>query len=137
MKWSIAVLIILISCQPKAVDESKTVERGGLRYLINSETPFTGTTIGKHPNGQRDGEMPYKDGLRHGVAKAFYDNGQLELLAQMENDIKVDTIYMFFRSGQIKGRGQFLEGKPNGLWISWDEEGSSDTIVYNRGEIVD
>jgi len=31
----------------KTVDKTKTVERGGLTYAVNSETPFTGVAFKK------------------------------------------------------------------------------------------
>ena len=37
----------------QTVDLSRTVERGGLRYEVNSETPFTGVAVDKYENGQK------------------------------------------------------------------------------------
>ena len=48
----------------QTVDISKTVERGGLRYEINSETPFTGVAVDKYENGQKKVEVTWKDGKK-------------------------------------------------------------------------
>ena len=48
----------------QAVDISKMVERGGLAYEGDSETPFTGVAGDKHENGQKSYEITYKDGKK-------------------------------------------------------------------------
>ena len=40
----------------------KWVERDGLMYEGDSETPFTGVAVEKHENGQKAAEETYKDG---------------------------------------------------------------------------
>ncbi len=46
----------------KTVDFSKLVERDGLWYEGDSETPFTGVVVRKHENGQKSEEVTSKDG---------------------------------------------------------------------------
>ena len=48
----------------QTVDLSRTVERGGLRYEVNSETPFTGVAVDKYENGQKKHEVTWKDGKK-------------------------------------------------------------------------
>ena len=63
----------------QTVDISKTVERGGLRYEINSETPFTGVVVvSKYENGQKAQETTYKDGKLEGLVTKWHENGQKE-----------------------------------------------------------
>ena len=74
----LGLLLGMVGCgEVKTVDVSKTVERGGLRYEINSETPFTGVVVvSKYENGQKAQETTYKDGKIEGLSTAWYDNGQ-------------------------------------------------------------
>ena len=51
------------------LDASEVVDRGGLKYVVNSETPFTGVMVNKHENGQKKSEATVKDG-EHCVALA-------------------------------------------------------------------
>ena len=40
----------------------------------------------------------------------------------------------FYDNGQIKQEGNYLNGKPNGKWISFNEDGSKQAIgEYNNG----
>ena len=102
-------LILLTSCGENEVDSSKLVERGGLTYEVNSETPFTGVLVeydnkklrvkrsyreGKlngpslnyHSNGQSKEKVTYKDGKKNGLSESHYENGQLEEKATFKYD---------------------------------------------------
>ncbi|MEE3371258.1 MAG: hypothetical protein VX346_18130, partial [Planctomycetota bacterium] len=50
----------------QAVDAPKWVERDGLWYEGDSETPFTGVRVEKHENGQKSSEVTFKDGKEEG-----------------------------------------------------------------------
>ena len=79
MKRLLGLLLVMgmVGCgevktgEVKTVDISKTVERGGLRYEINSETPFTGVGVEKYENGQKREQATFKDGKE--VSKTEWD----------------------------------------------------------------
>ena len=52
------------------------MERGGLTYEINSETPFTGVSLTKYDNGQIKLKIEFKDGEINGISTEFLKNGQ-------------------------------------------------------------
>ena len=54
---------------PVQADLSKLVERDGVRYEGDSETPFTGVAVAKYANGKKKSEATVKDG-KHCVALA-------------------------------------------------------------------
>ena len=60
MKRLLGLLLVMgmVGCgeEIKTVDASATVERDGLTYEINSETPFTGVVAHKYGNGQKGGK---------------------------------------------------------------------------------
>ena len=60
----------------QTVDASKLVERDGLDYEGDSETPFTGVVVYKHENGQKKLEMTYRDGKQEGLETWWHENGQ-------------------------------------------------------------
>jgi len=79
MKRLLGLLLVvgMVGCgEVKTVDISKTVERGGLRYEIYSETPFTGVVVAKYENGQKASEGIYKDGKLDGLMTTWHENGQ-------------------------------------------------------------
>lgn len=97
------VLILILSSCTKKIENSKTQERAGLLYEINSNEPFTGRVL-----YDNDGYTSYKNGLKHGPSIIFYANGQ-----KME---EVD----------------WGNGYPEGTVKFWDSDGTSlvDTILF-------
>ena len=73
----LVLLFPLLACGDATVDESQTVDRGGLTYEVNSQTPFTGYTITKFENGQIRQKIQYKDGKKDGPWVRYHKNGQL------------------------------------------------------------
>jgi antitoxin component YwqK of YwqJK toxin-antitoxin module len=74
----IAMLIAIGGCSNE-VPYDQLVQRGGLNYEVNSQTPFTGSIVGYHENGQLEVKGNYKDGLEDGLSENYYENGQLKL----------------------------------------------------------
>ncbi len=61
----------------KGIPKYKLVERQGLHYEVNSTTPFTGTTVDYHENGQLWITSNYKDGKEDGLWEEFNEDGNL------------------------------------------------------------
>ena len=63
MKRLLGLLLVvgMVGCG-ETVDAAKLVERGGLMYEGDSETPLTGVVVSKHDNGQKAREATYNDG---------------------------------------------------------------------------
>ena len=61
MKRLLGLLLVMgmVGC---GGDAPKLVERDGLFYQVNSETPFTGAAVSKYENGQKAVEAIFKDG---------------------------------------------------------------------------
>ena len=85
-------LIVLVSCSPTEVPSEKLVERGGITYLINSQTPFSGRSVSYYENGEVEFKRHYQDGQLIGIWERYYENGQ------------------------VKGKTNYKNGKEDGLW---------------------
>ena len=83
--------VVLASCAPNEVPNEvpyKTlVERQGVTYEVNSQTPFAGTSVSHHKNGQLSEKVNYKDGKAQGLAEGYYENGQLEAKVNYKDGI--------------------------------------------------
>ena len=76
-KLSVLLCIFLLSaCAPSEVPSEKLVERNGIKYEINSQTPFTGFSTVYYENGQLEKKVTYKDGVKNGLYENYYENGQ-------------------------------------------------------------
>ncbi len=113
------------------VFKSPQLSQKAMEVWIKPPEDFTGTWVTWHVNGQKSNESDYKDGKRHGSFTAFHDNGQ--------------KAYQHHHNGPATGWhrdcsnayiGINKDGKPEGTWIFWNEDGSVDTIEYKNGVYV-
>ena len=78
MKNTILILISLLfltGCMEEK-EVSSLQDRGGIKYEINQEEPFTGKYVKYYDNGQKKVEKHYKDGKLDGLWTHWYENGQ-------------------------------------------------------------
>jgi len=68
-------LVLLVSCS-KEVPKDKLLERNGIQYEVNSNTPFTGSSVSYFKNGELEYRSNYKDGKLDGIHEGFHNNGQ-------------------------------------------------------------
>ena len=92
-KLSVLLCIFLLSaCAPSEVPSDKLVERNGIVYEINSQTPFAGVATVHHENGQLESKSTYEDGKLNGITEDYRENGQLETKATYK-DGKLHGLY--------------------------------------------
>ena len=82
MKQLLPILCVLIiaSCSQeiKEITADRTVQRNGLIYEVNSQTPFTGTRLMYFENGKLRMRQNFLNGMEHGLLEHFHpENGQL------------------------------------------------------------
>ena len=116
----------------QTVDLSRTVERGGLRYEVNSETPFTGVAVDKYENGQKKVEGTWKDGKEEGLMTRWHENGQKEAEGTFKDGKRKGLVTSWYENGQKKHEVTWKDGKKlSGTY--WDEEGNEVEIdEWNR-----
>ena len=117
-------LIVLVSCSPTEVPSEKLVERGGITYLINSQTPFSGRSVSYYENGQVKGKINYKNGKPDGFFEHYYENGQLNIKGN-QKDGEPDGLWeSYYDNGQLMIKVNYnKDGKEDGLWESYYENG--------------
>lgn len=94
------------------IKESKVSE--GIRYLKDSDTPYTGKVFTLHENGTKMYEGNYKDGKPDGLSVSWHENGQKW------------------------SEGNWKNGKQEGLWVTWHENGQKEMeATYKDGKKVE
>lgn len=78
----IPLFLAIVGCtkEVKEVPAYQIVERGGVKYEVNSTTPFTGTSVLYYNNGQVREKANFKDGKLNGLYESFFMNGQLNFM---------------------------------------------------------
>ncbi len=93
-------LVLLASCAPNEFPSKDLVERQGLTYEVNSQTPYSGPFESYLKNGQLKSKANYKDGENNGLYERYHDNGQLHY------------------------KTNYKDGKLNGDWKYYNEDGT-------------
>jgi antitoxin component YwqK of YwqJK toxin-antitoxin module len=118
-----------------AVDYSKLQNRNGLKYLPNEETPFTGRAERLYDNGQKQGELNYKDGKYHGLWTSWYENGQKETEGNWK-DGKLMSMEVWEPNGEKCPVTNVKDG--NGGLVLYMEDGMEKVrMTYKDGKVVD
>ena len=117
---TIFVLLILIGggCSKlkyDSVDISKTLERNGIRYLIQSDgtsnEPFNGVVITNYENGQLRYKKTFKYGKLNGLYEHYYGNGQLRNKGTYKDGNKNGLFIFYNDNNQLMSRGTYKDGK--------------------------
>lgn len=129
-------LVFLVSCSNE-VPSDKLVQREGITYEVNSDTPFTGTLVEFYENGQLERKVDYKNGKQTGSSEKFFENGQLWLKfgvdffesyhknGQLKEIRKESGLFEeYHENGQLKLRGKNKKNQiPDGIWERYDRNG--------------
>ena len=135
---------VLCSCGTKELSPDplierngdQLVEREGIFYEISSQTPFTGTVVEFHDNGQLKEQGFFKDGKLYGPWEFYYKNGQLKQKGSFVDgkpDEQYESYESYYESGQLSFKGSYKHGKQDGLWESYHENGK----LNSQGSYVD
>ena len=108
------------------------IEKDGLYYEKDSDTPFNGDVIGsvtgKFNNGKPEGKWI-----------EYYENGQLKEEPSYKNRKKHGTWEFYYETGQLQAREKYNEGKPIGVWKTFSAKGrlieEKDFSNMNRGRL--
>ena len=96
--------------ETEAVNDTELVKRQGVTYRINSEKPFTGKSVGFHPNGQKSLEANYKNGKEHGPWLMWHENGQKQIKGNYKNGLQQGLWIVWHKNGQRQIERNFKDG---------------------------
>ena len=119
MKNTILILISLLFLTGCEKEVSEIQDRGGVKYEINSETPYTGKVSLNHKNGQKEYKGNFKDGKEDGIHISWHSNGQKKREGNFK-DGKEEGLHISWHSnGQKMSEGNFKDGKEDGIHTEW------------------
>ena len=132
--------LIVISCS-KEIPREQLVERDGLLYEINSQTPFEGNVTTLFENGQLKSKSSYKQGYQSGSFETYYENGQLQSKGKINKDGSMFGDYENYHdNGQLESKGTFKEDGSSlidGEYVIYHENGTpSHTWRIQDGKTV-
>ena len=97
-------MLVAIGGCSKEVPLDQLVTRDGLEYEVDSQTPFTGSSVKYHDNGRLHFTQYFKDGKLDGLREAYHDNGQF-MFKQNWKDGELDPLWeMYDENGQLESK---------------------------------
>ena len=77
------------------------------------------------------------EALRHGLTKAWYPNGKIEMEGTYQQGKKTGTFTFWHENGQIASTGEYTDDKPTGSWVWWHENGQKSAFGrYEEGALM-
>jgi len=142
MKSAILILTSLLFLT--GVSEGKEVsevtylqDRNGIKFQINSQTPFTGRFVKSYDNGQRMIEWNYKNGKKEGYWTIWFENGEKKSVKNYKNGELDGLNSLWFKRGQKRVERYYKNGNKYGLWTYWDKKGNvTKTETYKNGKLI-
>jgi antitoxin component YwqK of YwqJK toxin-antitoxin module len=131
-----AFAILTIGCGEKksdGVNSDELEDREGVFYLKNSNSPYTGKSFVFHENGQKGGELNFKDGKIDGLTVSWHENGQKETEGNFKDGKKDGLSVMWHENGQKHSEVNFKDGKIDGLSVWWHKNGKKRGQVTTKG----
>ena len=123
-------LLLILGCS-KPVDRSTLINKDGLMYLPDSDSPYSGEVFLfrriKTKEGLfkriKVGDETYKDGKIEGLVTLWFENGQKWEEGNYK-DGKIEGLYTtWYENGQKKEETNYKDGKKDGLYNSWYSDG--------------
>ena len=106
---TILCLVLLVSCSNEVPDD-QLVERQGVTYQVNSDQPFTGTSVEYYLDTIIKDQFEdrvlwkrttYKDGVVDGLYESFHPNSQLEVRENYTLGLEHGLHEVFYENGQL------------------------------------
>ena len=149
----ITALMLVVGCgssEKEPVDETILINKEGVMYLPDSDTPYTGEVFTNYDTGEKEYQGTYENGLLVSYSYLHKDgrvkdpvNGETLIdrsgLLYEVNGQKPYTgdVFELHKDGSRKSSGSLKGGRYNGLIISWYENGQKRFEgTYKDGEFI-
>lgn len=81
--------------------------------------------------------IEYKDGVRNGMFREFYRNGQIKLQQFYVGDTLTDSSLSYYANGKLKSLQYLKHGKREGSWRKYNEEGNVVEEMQYKDNLLD
>ena len=146
----ITALMLVVGCSKEPVDETILINKEGVMYLPDSDTPYTGEVFTNYDTGEKEYQGTYENGLLVSYSYLHKDgrvkdpvNGETLIersgLLYEVNGQKPYTgdVFELYDDGGRKHSGSLKGGKKDKLWTEWSDNGKKQReLTYKDGEEI-
>ena len=88
-------------------------------------------------DGSPKGKLVYNDGKIHGKVVKWYENGNIWYISEFKRGIKNGIHKVYYVNGQIKDSTQFVNGKEHGKFYSFKLNGTKESEGFFKMGLED
>jgi len=108
------------------------------KTLSNRETYIkdkkNGVSISYFPSGKVAEELTWKNGIRDGTWRQYYENGVIKMSSGFLNGKRTGAFLLNYPTNKPEWKGLYKDDKREGKWLHYDPLGKNDsTIEYKNG----
>ena len=133
---TILSLLLIVGCSQKPVDETTLIEKDGVMYLPDSDSPYSGEVFTNYSSGEKEYQGTYENGLL--VTYSYLNkDGSVKEPVNMETLIDrggnlfeingqkpyTGDVFELYDNGNRKLSGILKGGKLDKEWIEWYSNG--------------
>jgi len=86
---------------------------------------YDGEQISYYRNGNKSEVITYKDSIKHGVWRRYYeDRGNVQMETMHVNGKRDGLFHVFWDNGRLRIKGRYSNDSTVGTWIYYNEDGS-------------
>ncbi len=108
---------------PSELPRAGLALREGRMCPVSGGGPFTGIMFERSAQGKRLTEVPLKEGLIQGVARGWYDSGQLEVEENYDKGVSQGVRRRWHENGRLKSEATIVAGELHGPYVEWHDNG--------------
>ncbi len=130
------ILALLIGCSQPRVEIYNLEDRltrfnanGSLIIDLEGE-PISGLAFQNHKDGTLKLKLFIKEGIPHGSALSYFENGQLWQKGEFKNGKLDGLLEMYYENGQLDGKVTYKNGEKDGLYEMYFDNGQ----LWEKGE---
>ena len=143
-------LLLIVGCS-KPVEDSTLINKDGLMYLPDSDSPYSGEVYFNYDTGEKLYQGTYENGLLVTDSYLNKDGSVKEPINYETTLVERKSVYytkdtnkpysgpvfsLYEVGGQKKSEGNLKDGELNGLWTDWYENGQKgDEGTYKDGKL--
>ena len=109
----------------QSLGKSLLERRNGIWCLKESGQPFTGMMLEFQPENPKQllSEIPLKEGVANGLARAWYPSGQLEMKEPFVNGKSHGTRTRYYENGKVRSVATIVQGTLHGPFQEFHDNG--------------
>jgi antitoxin component YwqK of YwqJK toxin-antitoxin module len=103
----------------------------------NGDWVKQGKATAYYENGQKAGEMAFKNDKPDGKTLAWFESGKKKMQGQSVDGVACGTWTEWYENGQVESKGDYVEGERHGNWQFWKPDGEMlETVEYRGGKKI-